>query len=189
MILARGLETPRSPTTATDPTPLAVPPTAVPRSIADSANVPAEPTARPTPPSAEPKTGPVSAPLSQAQPTPTIQPTTAPAVSGPAEAVESFYSLVEQHRFGTAAQLWSPRMQAQYPPGENIWSRFSQVSTLTVQRADVISIDQSAGRATVAVDLLEVGGSPATTRRWVGTWQLVRGGSGWLLDQPSLRAG
>src|SRR5262245_13659073 len=38
---------------------------------------------------------------------------------GPAEAVESFYNLVEQHRFGSAAQLWSARMQALYPPGEN----------------------------------------------------------------------
>jgi len=25
-------------------------------------------------------------------------------------------------------------------------------------------------------------------RHWVGTWYLVRSGSGWLLDQPGLRA-
>lgn len=78
-------------------------------------------------------------------------------------------------------------MQAQYPPAENIAGRFSQTQRLWVNSAQVVSV--SGDRATVAVDLGEVTGSPAVTRRWVGTWQLVRGPSGWLLDAPNLRAG
>jgi hypothetical protein len=80
-------------------------------------------------------------------------------------------------------------MQASYPPGQNINGRFAGVQSITPQRLDVVSLDQAAGRATVAVELVEVTGSPAARRRWVGTWQLVRGQSGWLLDNPSLAPG
>ena len=80
-------------------------------------------------------------------------------------------------------------MQANYPPAANLNGRFAQVQAMTLQRADVISVDQASGRATVAVDLIEVTGSPPARRRWVGTWQLVRGPSGWLLDNPSLGPG
>jgi hypothetical protein len=80
-------------------------------------------------------------------------------------------------------------MQANYPPGENINGRFAGVQSITAQRLEVVSLDQASGRAVVAVDLIEVTGSPPTRRRWVGTWQLVRGRSGWLLDNPSLAPG
>ncbi len=80
-------------------------------------------------------------------------------------------------------------MLAVYPPGENITRRFSQTRGLTVQRIETIAHDPAAGRATVAVELVEVVGTPPLTRRYVGTWQLVQGPSGWLLDQPNLRLG
>ena len=41
----------------------------------------------------------------------------------------------------------------------------------------------------VAVDLTEVIGNPPETRRLVGTWALVRGPSGWLVDAPNLGPG
>jgi hypothetical protein len=109
--------------------------------------------------------------------------------SGPADAVASFYGLISQHEFDLATRLWSARMQAAYPPGQNIYGRFAQTQRISVQRADVVTLDQAAGRATVAVDVAEVIGSPPTTRRWVGSWHLVRIGTGWLLDQPSLQPG
>jgi hypothetical protein len=109
--------------------------------------------------------------------------------SGPADTVASFYGLISQHEFDLATRLWSARMQAAYPPGQNIYGRFAQTQRISIRRADVVALDQAAGRATVAVDVAEVIGSPPTTRRWVGTWHLVRVGSGWLLDQPSLQPG
>src|SRR5439155_3815620 len=36
--------------------------------------------------------------------------------SDPGAAVSSFYTLVSSHQFDSAAQLWSPRMRAAFPP-------------------------------------------------------------------------
>ena len=76
-----------------------------------------------------------------------------------------------------------------YPPGEHIAGRFGRTRRLVVQRAEAVALNTGAGRATVAVDVLEVVGVPPVTRRYVGTWQLVRGRTGWLLDQPNLHLG
>ena len=78
-------------------------------------------------------------------------------------------------------------MRAQYPPSEFIDQRFAQTHSLALNGARVV--EQSADRAVVAVDLTEVIGSPPETRRWVGTWTLVRSGSGWLMDAPNLAPG
>jgi cytoskeletal protein RodZ len=102
----------------------------------------------------------------------------------PAATVAMFYDLVAQHNYGSAAQLWSPRMQSSFPPSENINQRFSQTQGVTIRRAEVISQDPQSRNAAVAVDLVESRADGA--RHWVGTWYLVRGPSGWLLDQPEL---
>ncbi len=154
---------------------------------------PAQPELQPAAPAGA-TVEPVAAPGSSTAPTagPTapelIEPLAAQSSSnGPADAVASFYRLISQHEFDLASRLWSARMQAAYPPGQNIYGRFAQTQRISVQKADVVALDPAAGRATVAVDVLEVFGS--TTRRWVGTWHLVRVGSGWLLDQPRLQPG
>ncbi len=109
-----------------------------------------------------------------------------PQTVGPTEIVVStFYELVSNHQFGPAAELWSPRMRASFPPAENIDQRFSRTESIRLQRADVLSQDQV--EATVAVDLLERGAG-AGPRHYVGTWRLVRGADGWMLDEPSLKA-
>jgi hypothetical protein len=105
----------------------------------------------------------------------------------PVDAVRSFYRLVEQHQFDRAARLWTPRMWAEFPPAENIDSRFGQTHEVVVESAEVVALDARAGRATGAVVLREVFGSPPTARRYTGTWDLVRGDDGWLLDQPDLK--
>jgi hypothetical protein len=102
--------------------------------------------------------------------------------------VESFYALVEARRFDRAVALWSARMQAAYPPAENLTRRFAETQQLRLERAAVVTQDEATGRATVAIDLVEVAGSPPSTRRYVGNWHLVRGPGGWLLDQPNLAA-
>jgi hypothetical protein len=146
----------------------------------------------PPAPLAEATAPPALTPTSVPQPSPTATEVPALAAPEPAEAVDpvaavvSFYSLAEQHEFDRAAQLWSARMRANYPPGENIVGRFGSTERLTLRSADILVLDEAAGHATVAIDLVEqVGGA---SRRFVGTWQLVRGPDGWLLDQPSLRA-
>ena len=77
-------------------------------------------------------------------------------------------------------------MQANFPPAQFIDGRFADTAALQLLGNATTSEDPVTGRATVAVDLLETtsGGS----RRWAGTWQLVRGNDGWLLDRPSLAA-
>lgn len=104
--------------------------------------------------------------------------------SDPAGTVIGFYQSITRRQFDQAAQYWSPRMRAQYPPNENIAGRFAATQQITVQRADVVALDEAAGQATVAVELVEVSGSPPRSRRLSGSWQLVRGASGWQLDRP-----
>jgi hypothetical protein len=108
----------------------------------------------------------------------------AAADTGPSAAVASFYELVGRHQFATAAQLWSPRMRAAFPPADNIDRRFGQTQQVVVNRAEVVSMNGD--QATVAVDLVEL--DTAGQRHYVGTWSVVRSPDGWLLDQPNLQA-
>jgi hypothetical protein len=103
----------------------------------------------------------------------------------PASAVSSFYALVASHQFEEAAQLWSPRMRAAFPPEANVNQRFSQTREIQLKRVEVISQDPA--RATVAVDLLE-SVDQAGQRHFTGAWYMVRGSTGWMLDQPQLQS-
>ncbi|HEX9267741.1 MAG TPA: serine/threonine-protein kinase [Candidatus Limnocylindria bacterium] len=132
-----------------------------------------EPTAEPTP---EPTTVPTVAP--------TLDPV-ANASGDPAGTIMAFYQLISGHDYASASGLWSDRMRASYPPQTNIWGRFDRTSSIVARSASLTSARP--GSAAVAVDLIETL-SDGTVRHWVGTWYLVRSGSGWLLDQPGLRA-
>jgi hypothetical protein len=102
----------------------------------------------------------------------------------PASAVARFYQAITAHDFIAAASLWTPRMQLTYPPAEYINRRFAATQQVYLQAERTLA--NADGRATVYVDLVEV--INGQTRRWVGTWQLVATGSGWLLNRPILRA-
>jgi hypothetical protein len=134
-----------------------------------------------------------AAPPAAAAPTPAAPPAAAAAASNaasavvasdPGQAVSAFYALVSSHQFDTAAQLWSPQMRSAFPPQQNIDQRFGSTQAIRLQRADVVNQDQS--QATVAVDLVE-SDAQAGQRHFVGTWHLVRGPNGWMLDQPNLQ--
>jgi hypothetical protein len=119
-------------------------------------------------------------------PSATLTPASAASITDdPASAVSSFYALVSSHQFDAAARLWSPRMRAAFPPEVNVNQRFSQTQDIQLNRAEVISQDPA--RATVDVDLLE-SLDQAGPRRFTGVWYLVRGSTGWLLDQPQLQS-
>jgi hypothetical protein len=185
-----------APTTAARPQAAAAPTTAAPT---PAPALPPNPAPAP-PPAAGPTAAPPAAAAAPAAPAPAAPgppaPTAAPpnpaaaqargaAPAGdPRQTVSSFYDLVSTHQFDTAAQLWSPQMRSAFPPDQNIYQRFSNTQAIRLQRADVVSQDQA--QATVAVDLVE-SDAQAGQHHFVGTWHLVRGPAGWMLDQPDLR--
>jgi hypothetical protein len=131
----------------------------------------------------EPTPGPTPEPA----PAPTVAPTLTPVTTAsgdPAGTILAFYQLISGHDYASASGLWSDRMRASYPPQTNIWGRFDRTSSIIARSASLTSAQP--GSAAVAVDLIETL-SDGSVRRWVGTWYLVRSGSGWLLDQPGLR--
>ena len=77
-------------------------------------------------------------------------------------------------------------MERNYPPAENIWQRFARVDRITVQRAQVVALDQAVGRATVVVEVDEVDASPPRSVRWVGSWEVVHVGGHWLAVPHSI---
>jgi hypothetical protein len=107
-----------------------------------------------------------------------------PTGGDPAATVARFYRAVSGHDFVTAAALWTPRMQAQYPPTEYIDHRFAATQAINLRAERALGDD--GGLALVYVDVVEVIGGQ--TRHWVGTWQLLDTASGWLLNRPNLRA-
>ena len=179
-----------APTTAALPTTAAPPQAAAPAAVVPTAAAPTM-----APPTATTARQPTPAPQTQANPVQPAAPAPAPAAAppqegpdrttGPVAAVARFYQLTEQGQYDAAAALWSSRMRAEYPPAQNINGRFARSDTLMLQSIDLRSIDEANGRATVSIDLLEVLDN-GVARRWVGSWYLVRGTAGWLLDQPSL---
>jgi hypothetical protein len=102
--------------------------------------------------------------------------------TGPTAAVATFYELVQRHEFDTAAELWTPRMRAAFPPAENIDHRFAQTQQVVVNRVEVVSARGE--QVVVGVDLNER--NAAGQRHYVGTWSVVRAGNAWLLDEPNL---
>jgi hypothetical protein len=107
-----------------------------------------------------------------------------PNAGDPRTAIATFYQAVAAHQFDAAAATWSARMQSAYPPPEYINRRFAYTQRMDLRQAQIISNNGQV--ATVYIDLIEV--YAGSTRHWVGTWQLVSTSSGWLLNQPNLRA-
>lgn len=103
----------------------------------------------------------------------------------PTGAVSDFYQRVQQHRFAAAIQLWTARLRAASTPDDELTQRFASTTSLRLISARVSS--EGPGTAVVAVELEEV--RDGRTYRWVGSWTLVYGSSGWQLDQPALSPG
>lgn len=159
------------PTASALPAVAAAPPSTNPGSEAPAASPPVQEAPAPmTPPAAS---------ADQGEPAPAA----AAGADSPTSAVARFYDYVVAHDFPNAVQLWTPGMQAAYPPGENVYSRFSNTTAMTLQRDQLVSSGD--GSAVVSIDVMEVRGGQ--TYHWVGNWYLVHGSSGWLLDRPALR--
>jgi hypothetical protein len=117
-------------------------------------------------------------------PAPTIRRPAVPAVGDPVAAVRRFYQAVSAHEFDRAAALWSPQMQAEFPPAEYIDQRFAATRRIDLRTERLVAA--GGGVAVVYVDIIEVIGGQ--TRHWAGTWQLIDSPSGWLLNRPDLGA-
>jgi serine/threonine protein kinase len=105
------------------------------------------------------------------------------ALSGaPQQSVLSFYADVSSHDFADAALLWTPSLRSRYPPPTYINDRFAATTGIDVERWSLVR--DTADRATVRVTLLEhlQGGA---SRTLVGSWDLVRVGGTWVLDNPT----
>ncbi len=128
----------------------------------------------------------MAAPTTLAQVTPTMQASAAPI--GPAETVARFYDRLGRADYEAVVALWSDRMRSIVPLNPEQLRARSTSHELTVTRAELISLDEEADRAVVAVEVLEVVDHISRLQqRYVGTWNLVRGPSGWLLDEPNIR--
>lgn len=135
----------------------------------------ATPTSPPTPTVVTPR----------ARPNPTSSGNSALVASGassPDGAVMSFYRLVTQHRYAAAAALWSNGMKANYPPATNISGRFDHTQRMNLR---ITNVTQQGDTATVGVALSEQK-TDGTVNGLTGSWNLVRGPSGWLLDSVTL---
>jgi hypothetical protein len=106
----------------------------------------------------------------------------------PAETVARFYRLVVAHDYDAAAALWSPRMQAEYPPSRYIDGRFDATTRITVNRLRIDGMSVARREADVYIDITEYrsSGSP---RHWFGTWDLVLINGAWRMDDPHLAGG
>lgn len=162
-----------TPESTEEPTPSQEPPT--PRATPTERE---RATPEPTPLPATPQ--PTAAPTSPPPPTASPAQVASTDLSAP-EAVTRFYSFVTNGRFDAAYALWSDRMKATYPRQENLDRRFDDTAAIRIHGLEMVS--QDGGRAVVAIDFTETyeGGA---TRRFRGSWELVRAGDRWLLDAP-----
>ena len=135
-------------------------------------------------PTVEPTPAPTVAPATRA-PAPTVDAKAVITAADPRATIASFYALVNAKRYDEAATLWSARMRAAYPPATNIYGRFDRTSAISVRGSTVTAVSDTTAR--VSVDIIEVM-LDGTVRHWVGEWGLLRAGSSWVMDSPSLRA-
>jgi hypothetical protein len=98
--------------------------------------------------------------------------------------VAAFYDAVEHHRWNEAKALWSPRMQRRYPPDQWLVGRFAHTTRIDIIRLRQTALDTARGTATVAVTIVEYRSDAPSPRTLSGSWDLVRSGGRWLLDEP-----
>jgi hypothetical protein len=116
-------------------------------------------------------------------PTPvTPEPTESPASPGPKRAVRDFYAAVEAKAWDVATALWSPAMQAAYPPDVYIIERFAETTAIDI--TSLVTTSRGDGRAHVEVTLLEYRLLETEPRTISGAWDLVKLDGVWLLDAP-----
>jgi len=75
-------------------------------------------------------------------------------------------------------------MQRRYPVDEWLIGRFRRTTRIDITGLRTISLDQDAGRARVAVSLVEYRTVEPSPRGFTGAWDLVRIDGRWVLNDP-----
>ena len=75
-------------------------------------------------------------------------------------------------------------MQRNYPPDEWLIGRFARTTRIDITRLRTVALNTAAGTARVAVTLVEYRTVEPSPRTFVGSWDLIRVGGRWLLDEP-----
>lgn len=182
-----GGEVLREPSSPPAPTPTAevtpqptVSPTNSPAATAAQTPIAVAPAPTPSVPPATPSSAPPTVPPpATPQPAPTVA---VAAVAQPDDAVAGFYGQVVGGDFDSAYALWSDRMKATYPRGENLDERFAGTSSIAFQELRVV--EQGGGSATVQANFTETYDS-GSNRQFIGYWRLVSVDGRWLLDEPN----
>lgn len=100
----------------------------------------------------------------------------------PDQTVATWYSYVVNGDFDAAYALWSDRMKANFPREGNLDNRWRDTAQVSINQIYVTQ--QSGSSANVFIDFVETKEN-GSSRRFVGSWDLVRSGDGWLLDNPN----
>ena len=144
-----------------------------------------EPTASPTPePTPEPIAAATPAPAAPAPPPAAATPPQTVAVAmavTPDQTVATWYSHVEDGAFDAAYALWSDRMKANFPRAANLDNRWA--NTADVRIIQLYVAEQTATTAKVQIEFVETK-DDGSSRHFIGWWELIRSGDGWLLDWP-----
>jgi len=140
---------------------------------------------------------PTGAPVPVASATPEPSPVAADQAAGapsdigtadPVQTVRSLYRLLGQSDYDRLPGLLSGRLRDTVPWQPDALRQRIPSGSLTVERAELVSQDADGRLATVAVQVREtIWPGSDRSRTYVGTWQLVRGPSGWLLDGSDLQ--
>jgi len=125
------------------------------------------------------KGGQASSPVRPAAPPTTPAKPKASPSSTPAGAVQAFYTRAAAHRFDAAWSLATPAFRSQLKGFAAFQSQFSPVRSITFQRAQTSS--QAGAKATVDVKTTSV--HTDHTDHCQGPVDLVRGASGWMVEQ------
>ncbi|MFN8491657.1 MAG: LysM peptidoglycan-binding domain-containing protein [Caldilineaceae bacterium] len=101
-----------------------------------------------------------------------------PAMEAPT--VEQFYAYLSSHDYASAYAMFSPAFQASHPFPAFKAGYSNTVSFTTEVSGSPAAID----RVQVTIHAVERrAGGGTVNRTYVGTWDLIWGGSGWLLDR------
>jgi hypothetical protein len=119
-------------------------------------------------------------------PSPTAVPLPPLSTLTPEATVRLFYQLLGMQRYADLHRITTAGVLDALPDATALDDR-TPAGTLRIDRAELIAQDPSGNRATVAVDVVEeLSASRQQSRRYRGTWTLVRGPGGWLLEAADL---
>jgi hypothetical protein len=105
----------------------------------------------------------------------------------PVDRVRLFYQYLEGGEFESMGWLLSERFKSTMPWDPKVLRERTPPGQIHIEEIEMVSVDPPQLTATVAVRVVERAGPPLPSlHTYAGTWRLVRGPAGWLMDHPEL---